>query len=195
MKVFHGLTCSAAAALVIATLGTSAWAATAAPGEPPLGRMMGPNGMGAMITPGMMGGMMGPNGTGAMMMPGMMGGQAIDHIEGRIAFLKAELKITAAQDSIWNNFEAALRANAADIAKLREEAVAANSKAPQNSLARLEFQEHALSTRLTGMHAITASYSGLYGSMSEEQKKAADSLVGSGMGPMGRMMPVAQSAP
>lgn len=43
------------------------------------------------------------------MMP-MMG--MADHVEGRIAFLKAELKITDAQLPQWNTFADALRSNA-----------------------------------------------------------------------------------
>jgi hypothetical protein len=41
-----------------------------------------------------------------MMGPGMAG---IDHVEGRIAFLRTELKITEAQTSAWNVFADALR--------------------------------------------------------------------------------------
>ena len=48
---------------------------------------------------------------GMMMGPGS-GMSTIDHIEGRIAFLRAELKITDAQMSAWNAFADALRANA-----------------------------------------------------------------------------------
>jgi hypothetical protein len=43
-------------------------------------------------------------------MMGMMG--MADHIEGRIAFLKAELKITDTQLTQWNEFADVLRANA-----------------------------------------------------------------------------------
>jgi hypothetical protein len=58
--------------------------------------------------------MMSPGGGMAMMGgPGGMGMMWMaDHIDGRIAFLKAELKITEAQMSPWNAFADALRANA-----------------------------------------------------------------------------------
>jgi hypothetical protein len=36
-----------------------------------------------------------------------------DHIEGRLAFVKTELKITQAQLPLWNAFAAASRTNAA----------------------------------------------------------------------------------
>ena len=41
----------------------------------------------------------------------MMPGQFVD---GRIAFLKAELKITPAQETQWQQVEAAMRENAKD---------------------------------------------------------------------------------
>ena len=58
-------------------------------------------------------GMMGPGGMMSMMMS--MAG----HVEGRIAFLKTELKITDAQTPQWNAFADALRANAQRIREMR----------------------------------------------------------------------------
>jgi hypothetical protein len=67
--------------------------------ETPNGWMMGP---GYNMGYGM--------GTGGMPMMGMMmGGQ---HVEGRLAFLKTELKITPAQEGVWDGYAKALRANA-----------------------------------------------------------------------------------
>ena len=43
---------------------------------------------------------------------GMDGLEMLDHVEGRIAFLRAELKITDAQTSAWSGFADALRARA-----------------------------------------------------------------------------------
>ena len=54
------------------------------------------------------------------MMGGGMGGMAtIDRVEGRIAFLRAELKITDAQADAWNGFADALRTNAKKLAEVR----------------------------------------------------------------------------
>ena len=50
------------------------------------------------------------------MMP-MMG--MADHVEGRIAFLKAELKITDAQLSQWNTFADTIRSNAQRMGEMR----------------------------------------------------------------------------
>ena len=60
---------------------------------------------------------------GMMRMMGIMGpvgGMAtIDRVEGRIAFLRAELKITESQMSAWNAFADALRANAKWLGEVR----------------------------------------------------------------------------
>jgi hypothetical protein len=58
------------------------------------------------------------------MMQMMRGGYApgmgmIDHIEGRISFLRTELKITDAQADVWNGFAAALRSNAQTLGTAR----------------------------------------------------------------------------
>ena len=50
-----------------------------------------------------------------MMPPGGMGGMPFDHIEGHIAFLKAELGIADAQLPRWNAFADALRRGAKDM--------------------------------------------------------------------------------
>jgi hypothetical protein len=68
--------------------------------------------------------MMGMDGMG--MMQGRMSGGAIEHVEGHIAFLKAELKITAAQEKAWGDYAEALRANAKQLGVLAAE----SAKAP-----------------------------------------------------------------
>ena len=122
-----------AAALLFATVSSSSWAQAPADHE-----LHHPDQKEAQPTPspsqsGMMGGAQGMMGDGMTkmmgvmpmadmmrMMTGMMrqsdddlGGMAtIDHVEGRISFLRTELKITDAQTSAWNAFADALRANA-----------------------------------------------------------------------------------
>ena len=58
-----------------------------------------------------------------------MGGMAtIDRIEGRIAFLKTELKITDQQADAWNALAEVLRTNARKLGELRA------TMAPQASI-------------------------------------------------------------
>src|SRR5713101_6683954 len=57
---------------------------------------------------GMMRMMMGQDGMGGMPMMAAMAG----HVEGRLAFLKTELKITEPQLPLWNTYAEAVRNNA-----------------------------------------------------------------------------------
>ena len=175
--------------------------APAQPGSPP-----GHSGMGMMG-----GGMPMMNMMGDMPMMHMMhmhmmammrmmemdqGMAAIDRIEGRIAFLRAELKITDAQASAWNAFADALRANAQKLGQARA-AVTHQPAAGQHHAAtmaeRLDTQERWLQARLEGTRALKSALTSLYGTLSDEQKKTADELLaphmGMGMRGMMGMMP------
>ena len=57
---------------------------------------------------------LGPDGHGGRPHRTAMHGQRADRIDGRIAFLKAELKITDSQQAQWGNFEKVLRDQAAE---------------------------------------------------------------------------------
>jgi hypothetical protein len=172
--------------------------ATAQPSSP-----AGPSGMTGpgMMGPGMMGGgsqgMMGGRGMmdmmgGNMPMMNMMIGRAqgsecgmggmgtIDHVEGRIAFLRAELKITDSQSAAWSAFADALRTNAKSLAEVRASMIAETS--PQTLVDRLTLQEKWLAARLEGTRAIKSALTNLVGTFSDEQKKTADELLAPHMG-------------
>ena len=144
-------------------------------------------------TQGMMGGMPMMN-MGTMRMMGMMGpgsGMAtIDRVEGRIAFLRAELKITEAQMNTWNAFADALRANAKRLGEVRA-AMMSHSGAGQQQLPtladRLELQEQWLVARLEGIRAIKPAFVNLFGTLSDDQKKTANELLAPHMGMMAMM--------
>lgn len=107
--------------------------------------------------------------TPAMPMPGV-----IDHVEGRIAFLKAELKITDAQLPQWNTFADALRSDA----RRRAEMLATMRQAgTSNALDRLDRTEKMLSAMVETVHSTKAAFGPLYAVLSDEQKKMADSLL------------------
>jgi hypothetical protein len=63
-----------------------------------------------------------------MMRPMMAGGMGMpfEHVDGRIAYLKADLKITDAQSAPWNAFADTMRADAASMRAMHE----AMGKAP-----------------------------------------------------------------
>lgn len=134
-----------------------------------------------------------------------------DHIEGRIAFLKAELKITAAQQTQWAAVEKAMRDQAAAMTKLRDEFRAEHEKmraerdktarpdgeqreagpartAPETLALRSKMAEShakAMTTRIEGQKQFAAAFTTLYGQLSDEQKKVADGLLARGPGSRG----------
>jgi LTXXQ motif family protein len=149
--------------------------------------MQGMNGGGGMMN--MMGGKM-PM-MEMMQMMGMMrqsgggmGMATIDRVEGRIAFLRAELKITDAQNAAWNAFADAMRTNAKSLGEVRSTMMAG---AKQNLVDRLALQEKWLAARLEGTRAIKAALANLVGTLSDDQKKTADELLAPHMGMMAMM--------
>jgi hypothetical protein len=135
----------------------------------------------------MSGGMMG---SGMMSMMGPMARMmAPEHIEGRIAFLETELKITDAQGPLWSAFADALRANARDTTELMTEMqgtmAPSQGTGPATLLQRIDLQEHMLAIHLHGVRQIKAALQPLYGALDDTQKRAADELLMPG--PMGSM--------
>ncbi len=150
-----------------------------------LGMMRG-YGNGAGMMGGYGPGMMGGYGYG----PGMMGGgmfgfadegQIIEFIDGRLAFVKAELKITEQQMPLWNAFADTVRANAKAVNERRE--LMYSARWEQKSLPeRLDTQEKILASRLEALRKTSIALKPLYAALDEQQKKVADTLL---IGPMG----------
>ncbi len=148
------------------------------------------SGMG-MMQGGMMGGM--PMMQGGMMMGGE-GGQMMGpgkHVEGRLAFLHAEIKITDAQNAPWKTFADAVRAaNKSMAGAMPMQARRANL--PKSTwLDRMDQDEQAAATRLAAIKSVRVAAEPLYAALSDEQKKIADELMAGPMGPMGHMGPMA----
>jgi len=142
------------------------------------------------------GGMMSPDdampmmrGAGPMGRMGMMG--MAEHIEGRVAFLKAELKITEAQMPQWNAFADALRANARRMSEMKatmmQGGMMDQGNAPVSAPERLDRMEKMMTAMLEGLKETKAALTPLYSVLTEEQKKVADQLIHGPMGMMGRM--------
>jgi hypothetical protein len=141
-----------------------------------LGGMMG----GGTGTPMM--GMMGQGGMMPMMSMMGMGG----HIEGRIAFLKTELKITDPQTAQWNTFADALRANAKRMSEMQNTMMQGGTMGQAGtSLSapdRLDRMERMMTAMLDAVKAMRSALAPLYATLSDDQKKIADQLID---GPMG----------
>jgi hypothetical protein len=140
---------------------------------------------------GMPGGGMGTGGTGMPMM-GMMqmmgaNGMAMmaEHVEGRIAFLKAELKITDAQLPPWNAFAQAMRDNAAAMRGMMQGGMMMGMGQDGTMPDKLAAREKLLAARLDAIRKLRAAAEPLYGTLSADQKKTADEIM---VSPMGMMM-------
>jgi hypothetical protein len=146
-----------------------------------------PPGMG-MGSPG--GGMSGSSMPGMGGMPMMMGqdgmrGMAMmaEHVEGRLAFLKTELKITDAQLPLWNGVADAIRANAKSMSAMMSGGMMAGTQRatlPE----KLALREKMMTAHLDALRRFKAAVDPLYAALNPEQKKMADQLL---MGPMGMM--------
>jgi hypothetical protein len=137
-----------------------------------------PNGM-----PGNMG--MGPGGMMGMMQ--MMGPAHMQmmaqHVEGRIAYLKAELKITDAQLPQWNAFADAMRDNAKSMQGMMGSMM---SMGQDGSLPdKLAAREKQLTAQTEAIRKLKAAAEPLYAALSADQKKTADEIM---VSPMGMMM-------
>ena len=125
---------------------------------------------------------------GAMMQGGdgmaMMG---FDHVEGRIAFYKAELAITDAQLPQWNAFADVLRGSTKGMRSAMTSMM--RTGMPATAPARMDAMVQMMSARLDAMKATLAAAKPLYAVLSDDQKKTADELMAEhpmGMRPWGR---------
>lgn len=153
----------------------------------------GPGGPG-MGAPGMMGG--GPGMDGRGMMGGGPGGHMMhrhhdgrdgmhghgmggpggrgaiwERIDGRLAFLRTELRITDQQNAAWNKFADALKAIAAQVKEARP------SGPPMNLKDHLERHERRLTQRLENTRSLRAAFVPLYDSLTDMQRETAEELL------------------
>jgi hypothetical protein len=98
----------------------------------------------------------------------------LNRIEGRLAFIKAELKITEPQTSAWNVLAGAIR-TAAKHHNERMHTVFSGD--PKTLPQRIEAQEQFAATRLEEIRQIKGSLNKLYDVLSDEQKKEADNVI------------------
>jgi hypothetical protein len=124
--------------------------------------------------------------SGAMPRMAMMGvsvmspGGAIQNVEGHIAFLKAELKVTDAQQRQWEQFADALRTNAKALSAAHGAMMSgmmggADKKMPP--AARLEQQDKLQTLQLEALKRSRAALDELNAVLSDEQKQRLDQLI------------------
>ena len=106
-------------------------------------------------------------------------------IEGRLAFLKTELKITDAQTRQWEALSAVMRqqdqSRRDQMRQVREQREQRRDK-PMNAVERLELRERMSTSQLERSKQFLAAFKPLYEQLSDEQKKTADELFARRMG-------------
>ncbi len=142
--------------------------------QAPGGGMMGQGGMGDGCP--MMGEMMGKKKGHGMMM------RSVPMMEGRLAYIKADLAITEAQTPAWNAYADAVRARRAKMEEMHADMMKA--KESGNALQRMDARIMALETMLDSLKALKPATEALYAVLTDEQKKKADQLLGGGCGMM-----------
>jgi hypothetical protein len=177
---------AAALAITAAVIGAAAAQDQAQGRGPPTGSMMGPGGMGyGVMGPGMMGsGGMGPWMMGWGGSPAAMCNAMAGHVEGRLAYLKAELKITEAQETLWNAYAAAARDNAKAVLAHCNAVMARRGASAASLPERLDQHVQLMEAQLDAVRAMNKALKPLYAALSDSQKQTADQLF---WGPMGMM--------
>jgi LTXXQ motif family protein len=147
------------------------------------GGMMGPHGMmGDGIGPGMMGmgpGMMAGIGSGRGMCTMMMG-----HTDGRLAYLKAELKITDAQEQLWASYAATVRDNAKSMLAHCNDMMSQHNSSRLSLPERLDKHEQLMAMHIEALRAMNQALKPLYAALDDAQKQTIDQLF---LGPIGMM--------
>jgi hypothetical protein len=104
-----------------------------------------------------------------------------EHIDGDLAFLKAELKITEAQTPQWNIFAQAFRSDREKRARACKEAVEQSKEIKSASLPdAMKMAEDQLSLRLDSLRSMKVAVQPLYDSLNKDQRKSADQIMRGG---------------
>ena len=154
------------------------------------GGMMG-QGAGGMMGDGM-GGMMGGCPMSDMMASGrhgMMKGMghgmmmhSVPMMEGRLAYIKADLEITDAQMPAWDAYAEAVRARHTTMESMHADMMKA--KESGSALERMDVRIRAMESMVGSLKALRPSTEALYAVLTDEQKKKADQLLGGRCGMM-----------
>jgi hypothetical protein len=144
----------------------------------PMAGMMG----GGCPTIGMMGqGMMGPGLSGQGMMAGRQARMGA-MVDGRLAYLKAELNITDAQSEAWNGYANAGKGRVDVMQGMRQAMMDAMQKG--NAMGRMDARIKSMEAMVESMKTMKPATEKLYAVLTDEQKKVADQLIGMDCGAM-----------
>jgi hypothetical protein len=100
---------------------------------------------------------------------------SVPMMEGRLAYVKADLEITDAQLPAWNAYADAVRARRAKMEEMHAEMMKA--KESGDALQRMDARIKGLETMLDSLKASKPAMEALYAALTDEQKKKADQLL------------------
>ena len=99
------------------------------------------------------------------------------HIEGHIAFLKAELHIRPDQEAAWSKVADTMRADVVEYEQFRQQHSSDSATKP-TALKHLEERAAHAALRAKGEQRFLDAFRPLYGQLSDAQKQTADELLG-----------------
>ena len=103
---------------------------------------------------------------------------AVEHTGAQIKQLQDALKITAAQQALWNNLTQVMMENAKEMDALTKER-AENSKT-MNAVERMKFHSQITEARLAQQKRLIPPFETFYTGLSDEQKKVTDTIFTTG---------------
>ena len=103
---------------------------------------------------------------------------AANHVEARIKQLQTAIKITGAQEVLWNNLTKVMRDNAKEMDLLTSER-AANIQS-MNAVEEMKFHLKVTEAQAAQLEEFIPVFEALYVSMSDEQKMSSDTLFRTG---------------
>lgn len=103
---------------------------------------------------------------------------AVEHTEARIVELQGALKITGDQEPLWSNLTLVMRDNAKNMDALTKDR--AENQKTMNAVERMKFHSQITEARSDQLKKFIPPFEALYTSLSDEQKKTADTLFRTG---------------
>jgi LTXXQ motif family protein len=97
---------------------------------------------------------------------------AVEHTEAQIKQLQGTLKITEAQQELWDNLTSVMRENAKDMDVFTKER-AENTK-PMNALEHMKLHSQITEAHLAQLKKLIPPFEAFYNSMSDQQKNITD---------------------
>ena len=110
--------------------------------------------------------------------PEIAGTSAVEHAEARIKELQDALKITAAQEGLWNDLTLVMRENAKNMDAFTKDRPE-NTKT-MNAVEHMKLHSQITEAHLDQLKKLIPVFEALYDSMSDEQKKIADTIFRTG---------------